>query len=59
MPYDVIRARPKNDRLFVEAVNAWGRASDLRAEPRLLPMVSWPLWEADSNSRDAGGPRYP
>jgi hypothetical protein len=38
--YDVIRAHPKNGRLFVEAVNAWGRHSDIRAEPRLMPMVS-------------------
>jgi hypothetical protein len=38
--YDVIRAHPKNGRLFVEAVNAWGRDSDIRAEPRIMPMVS-------------------
>ncbi|HYN76616.1 MAG TPA: hypothetical protein VES73_02345 [Lamprocystis sp. (in: g-proteobacteria)] len=36
--YDVIRTHPRNDRWFVEAVNAWGRNSDIRAEPRLLPM---------------------
>jgi hypothetical protein len=38
--FDVIRAHPKNGRLFVEAVNAWGRDSDIRAEPRIMPMVS-------------------
>jgi hypothetical protein len=38
--YDVVRAHPRNERLFVEAVNAWGRDQDIRAEPRLLPMVS-------------------
>jgi hypothetical protein len=38
--YDVVRIHPKNERLFVEAVNAWGRGSDIRAEPRVTPMVS-------------------
>jgi uracil-DNA glycosylase len=37
--YDVIRTHPHDDRLFVEAVNAWGRDGQIRAEPRLLPMV--------------------
>ena len=37
---DVIRTHPRNGRLFVEAVNAWGRGNEIRAEPRLLPMVS-------------------
>ena len=36
----VIRVHPRNDRLFVEAVNAWGRDSQIKVEPRLLPMVS-------------------
>ncbi len=31
---------PRNGRLFVEAVNAWGRDGQIKAEPRLLPMVS-------------------
>jgi hypothetical protein len=38
--YDVIRAHPRDPRWFVEAVNAWGRDSDIRAEPRLLPLAS-------------------
>jgi hypothetical protein len=38
--YDVIRAHPRNSRLFVEAVNVWGRDRTIKAEPRLLPMVS-------------------
>jgi len=38
--YDVIRTHPGNERLFVEAVNAWGRDGRISAEPRMLPMVS-------------------
>jgi hypothetical protein len=38
--YDVIRTHPRDGCWFVEAVNAWGRGGDIRAEPRLLPMVS-------------------
>ncbi len=38
--YDVIRVHPGNGRLFVEAVNAWGRDGQIKVEPRLLPMVS-------------------
>lgn len=38
--YDVIRTHPRNGRLFVEAVNAWGRDLDIRVEPRLMSMVS-------------------
>jgi YD repeat-containing protein len=34
--YDVIRTHPRDERWFVEAVNAWGRDADIRAEPRLL-----------------------
>jgi hypothetical protein len=36
--HDVIRSHPRDDRWFVEAVNAWGRDFDIRAEPRLLPV---------------------
>ncbi|MBV5273346.1 MAG: hypothetical protein JZU52_06790 [Lamprocystis purpurea] len=36
--HDVIRSHPRDDRWFVEAVNAWGRDFDIRAEPRLLPL---------------------
>ena len=35
---DVVKAHPKKKQWFVEAVNAWGRDSDIRAEARLLPM---------------------
>ncbi len=38
--YDVIRVHPGNGRLFVEAVNAWGRDGQIKVEPRLMPMVS-------------------
>lgn len=36
--YDVIKNHPKDARWFVEAVNAWGRGSNIRSEPRLLPI---------------------
>ncbi len=35
---DVVKAHPKKKNWFVEAVNAWGRDRDIRAEARLLPM---------------------
>lgn len=38
--HDVIKLHPANPRWFVEAVNAWGRDHDIRAEPRLMPMAS-------------------
>jgi hypothetical protein len=38
--YDVVRAHPRDARWFVEAVNAWGQGTDIRAEARLLPMVT-------------------
>jgi hypothetical protein len=38
--YDVIRSHPRHPGWFVEAVNAWGRGDDIRAEPRLLSMVT-------------------
>ena len=38
--YDVIRVHPRNDRLFVETINAWGRDGQIKVEPRLMPMVS-------------------
>ena len=34
--HDVIRTHPRDARWFVEAVEAWGRDSEIRAEPRLL-----------------------
>ncbi|MEJ2466526.1 MAG: hypothetical protein P8045_12615 [Candidatus Thiodiazotropha sp.] len=35
---DIVRPHPKRSGWFVEAVNAWGRGNDIRAEARLLPM---------------------
>ena len=37
--YDVISEHPKKSRWFVEAVTAWGRDNNVKAEPRLLPLV--------------------
>ena len=37
--YDVVRPHPRDRRWFVEAVNAWGKDWDIRAEPRLLPVL--------------------
>lgn len=35
---DVIQPHPGKPEWFVEAVNAWGRDDDIKAEARLLPM---------------------
>ncbi len=35
---DVARPHPSSRQWFVEAVNAWGRAGEVKAEARLLPM---------------------
>lgn len=35
--YDVVRPHPKDPRWFVEGVAAWGRDSEIKAEPKLLP----------------------
>jgi hypothetical protein len=37
--YDVVRAHPTDARWFVEAVEAWGRAPHIAADPRLLPAL--------------------
>jgi hypothetical protein len=37
--YDVVRPHPGNRRWFVEAVTAWGRDSEIKSEPRLLPAL--------------------
>ncbi len=37
---DVIRTHPSKPSWFIEAVTVWGRGNDVKAEPRLLPMVS-------------------
>jgi hypothetical protein len=36
--HDVVRPHPGRKQWFVEAVNAWGRDNDIRAEVRLLAM---------------------
>ncbi len=35
---DVVKKHPKKSSWFVEAVNAWGRDLEIKAEARLLPM---------------------
>jgi hypothetical protein len=37
---DVIKAHPRDAKWFVEAVNAWGRYSEIKAEARLLPSLA-------------------
>jgi hypothetical protein len=37
--YDVVEQHPKDQRWFVEAVNAWGKGRAIKVEPRLLPMA--------------------
>ena len=36
--YDIVRPHPGNPRLFVEAVEAWGRGQDIRRDARMMPM---------------------
>jgi len=38
--YDVIRVHPRNGRLFVEAINAWGKGREIKVESRPMPMLS-------------------
>jgi hypothetical protein len=35
---DVVRPHPQRSGWFVEAVNAWGKGDQIKAEARLLPM---------------------
>jgi len=37
--HDIVCPHPTNPRLFVEAVEAWGRGQDIRCEARLMPML--------------------
>lgn len=37
--YDLCVRHPRKPDWFIEAVTAWGRGDQVRAEPRLLPMV--------------------
>ena len=36
--YDIARSHPGNPRLFVEAVEAWGRGQDIRCDARTMPI---------------------
>jgi hypothetical protein len=40
--HDIVRPHPGNPRVFVEAVEAWGRGQDIRCEARLMPMIDEP-----------------
>ncbi|MFC1368953.1 MAG: hypothetical protein G8D59_14625 [gamma proteobacterium symbiont of Phacoides pectinatus] len=35
---DVVRPHPARKRWFVEAINAWGNAEDIKVEAKLVPM---------------------
>lgn len=37
--YDLCVRHPSQQRWFIEAVTAWGRGGEVRAEPRLLPAL--------------------
>lgn len=36
--HDIVKPHPTKSDWFVEAVNAWGKGSEIRAEPRLLAV---------------------
>ncbi|TAN66554.1 MAG: hypothetical protein EPN17_13600 [Methylobacter sp.] len=36
--YDVVKPHPTNPKRFVESVTAWGKAEQLKSEPKLLEM---------------------
>ena len=36
--HDVVKLHPNKERWFVEAVNAWGKDTEIKAEVRLLPV---------------------
>jgi len=35
--HDIVKPHPEKKRWFVEAVNAWGKGREIKAEARLLP----------------------
>ncbi|MDX1812845.1 MAG: hypothetical protein R3240_12895 [Gammaproteobacteria bacterium] len=37
--YDVVKPHPKKKQWFVEAITVWGKESDIKSEPRLIPAV--------------------
>lgn len=38
--YDVIKPHPSKQQWFVEAINAWGKDSHIKTEPKLLPALA-------------------
>jgi hypothetical protein len=36
--YDLVKPHPSNRRFFVEGITAWGKADNIKAEAKLLPM---------------------
>jgi hypothetical protein len=36
--YDVVKTHPRKSNWFVEGVTAWGKADNIKAEAKLLPM---------------------
>lgn len=36
--YDVVKTHPAKPKWFVEAINAWGKEDNIKAEAKLLPM---------------------
>jgi hypothetical protein len=36
--YDVVKPHPNNAKRFVESVTAWGKAEQIKSEPKLLAM---------------------
>jgi hypothetical protein len=36
--YDVVKTHPSKPKWFVEGVSAWGKADNIKAETKLLPM---------------------
>jgi len=36
--HDIVLPHPRKPQWFVEAVTAWGKAGQIKTEPRLLPM---------------------
>jgi len=36
--YDVVKTHPNKSKWFVEGVTAWGKAENIKAEAKLLPM---------------------
>jgi hypothetical protein len=37
--YDIIKPHPSKRQWFVEGVSAWGKADNIKAEAKLLPLV--------------------